>query len=586
MREFAAWREHSRMAQLSAAVWVAVALAAVVSAAVRAWVTDDIFITFRYCDNVLAGLGPVYNAGEHSEGYTHFLWFALLTAGRALHMDPIWLGRYAALPAYLGCLIWLVRLSGRLFPGRGGLWGVPVAMICWALHEDARRFASGGLETAAFTWALLVGFEAVAVGRSARRGAWGGWALAVATLLRPEGLLYTGLAGAFLAWTDRRALRDFVITWSLLAVPLFVFRMAYYGYPLPNPYYAKSGGLAYWSQGWIYLKTYFGSYFVLLLGLTAAVPVGRGLASVDPDARRTARALGLFFAAAVATILLVTRGGGDFMFARFFLPTTPLLLLLVEAGVQSLPRPGWRATAAFLCAGLMVVGIVRKHTIVGNKRNVSGIVDEPQFYPDFRMREIREAAGHLRECFAGTDATILVSGGQAALAYYTQYPNAVERFGLTDATIAHQPIRQRGRPGHEKFATPEYLFRRGVNLRFHFNPVRNVPVYSLIELGGVAGDIVVYDRALMDHLKTCHGARFLDFPIWLAESYLPSVPTLQPWRLTADWNQFQHFYFNHNADPEGLRQRLRAALAARGLTNLPENAPPVLVQDPGTLQNQ
>jgi hypothetical protein len=98
------------------------------------------------------------------------------------------------------------------------------------------------------------------------------------------------------------------------------------------------------------------------------------------------------------------------------------------------------------------------------------------------------------------------------------------------------------------------------------------------------GDILVYDRALMDHLKRCPGAQFLDFPIWLAQTYLPQIDRLRPERLIADWGQFQHYYFDHNADPEGLQERLRAALAARGVTALPDSLPPVFVQDPGLLQ--
>jgi hypothetical protein len=560
-----------------------VGIAAIGMAFRRAWVTDDVFITFRYADNVLAGIGPVYNAGERSEGYTHFLWFLLLTLGRAAHIDPVWLGRYGCLPFYALSLWLLVRISGRLFPGRGGAFGVPVAMVGWAVHEDARLFATGGLETAAFTAALLAGVDALA-SSGPRRAAWAGWAFAIATLLRPEGLLYAVLGAVLLLLTDRRALRDYAAVLVLLLAPLFAFRMLYYGYPLPNPYYAKSGGSAYWSQGWIYAKSYFGAYFVLLLGLLAVLPIVRDLRAADAPARDRGALLAFLGVSAAITVFLVARGGGDFMFARFFLPATPFMLLLVEAVVQSLPRPSWRLAAAIGCAALVAYGVVRKHQRLGNKRHIGGIVDEPQFYPSFRMREIREVASKLRPCLAGTDATVLVRGGQAAVAYFAQFPVAIERFGLTDEHIAHQPLTRRGRPGHEKSATAEYLYRRGVNLRFHFSPIRNVPQYTLFEMNGVPGDILVYDRALMEQLARCGKTHFFDFPRWLREVYIPQIPTVLPQRLVSDWNQFQHYYFNHNPDPEGLREQLRAALAAHGLRDLPASAPPFLLQEPGTLQ--
>ena len=43
------------------------------------WLADDAFISFRYSRNWANGEGLVYNAGERVEGYTNFLWVAVLT---------------------------------------------------------------------------------------------------------------------------------------------------------------------------------------------------------------------------------------------------------------------------------------------------------------------------------------------------------------------------------------------------------------------------------------------------------------------------------------------------------------------------
>lgn len=498
----------SALQRTGAALWIAVVLLSFGLVLHRAWVCDDIYITFRYCDNVLAGLGPVYNAGERSEGYTHFLWFLLLTLGRAVGIPADLLGKYAGVPAFLGCLWLLGRISGRLFPGRGGWLGLPVAMLAWALHADARLFGSGGLETPLFTFFLLLGFQWTCVSEHPRRGALAGWALALAWLLRPEGLLFTVLAALFLWWRgERRALREYALVWLALAVPHFAFRMLYYGHPLPNPYYAKSGGLANWKQGWIYARLYFGAYFVLLAAVAASWPIVRGLRRRVPAAfaPRTAAALAFAGVAASLTILYVIRVGGDFMFGRFFLPVTPFLLLGLEAWVQWLPRWWLRLAAAALVVVLVVYGGVRKHARLVGKRQVAGIVDEPQFYPESRMREVRASARRLGECLAGTQATLIVQGGQASLAYYARYPVAIERYGLTDPVIAHSPLRRRERPGHEKYATADYIYARQVNLRINYRPVRSAPMYSLIELAKMSGEIIVYDRALMEHFKTCPG---------------------------------------------------------------------------------
>lgn len=579
------WTEMDRAARVRAALWVAVAFAALAWAVHRAWVSDDIYITFRYSDNVLAGHGPVYNAGERSEGYTHFLWFLLLTLGRALGVPPHVLGEIAGLPFDAGILLLLVRISARLFPGRGGLRGVPVAMVGWALLEDARLFATGGLETAAFTFFLLLGFDLACLSRHPRRGALAGWALAVACLLRPDGLLAAVLVGVYLAWRDRSALGAYAAVGILLVGLHLAFRLAYYGYPLPNPYYAKSGHLAHWAQGWIYARLYFGCYLVLL----AAVP-GALLALLALRRRRTgavtlgaaAAPLVLAFLLAAAPDLAVVRGGGDFMFARFFLPTTPFLLLLVESLVHRLPRAAWRLAAAGLVGALVVLGATRKHGILAKKQDVAGIVDEPQFYPDARRREIQRIAASLRPCLEGTGATLLVEGGQASLAYYARYPVAIERYGLTDETIAHESIQVRRRPGHEKNPTSEYLHRRRVQLRVTYRPVRSAPQYTLFALGEATGQIITYDRELMERLKSCPGAAFLDFPRWLEGTYFARMDERVPRQLLEDWIRFQWFYFDHNPDPEGLRDKLRAALAARGLGDLPQaGASGEIFQDAG-----
>jgi hypothetical protein len=44
---------------------------------------DDVFIYLRYANNWAGGGGPVFNPGVHEQGYTSFLWVAILTAARA-----------------------------------------------------------------------------------------------------------------------------------------------------------------------------------------------------------------------------------------------------------------------------------------------------------------------------------------------------------------------------------------------------------------------------------------------------------------------------------------------------------------------
>src|SRR5579863_3651258 len=54
---------------------------------------DDAYISFRYAKNLARGMGLVYNAGEHIEGYTNFFWTVLLACGVKLGLDPVVLAK-------------------------------------------------------------------------------------------------------------------------------------------------------------------------------------------------------------------------------------------------------------------------------------------------------------------------------------------------------------------------------------------------------------------------------------------------------------------------------------------------------------
>src|ERR1044072_2429548 len=70
---------------------VACALALIlgITGALRlAWLCDDAYISFRYADNLVHGLGLVYNAGERVEGYSNFLWTMGIALGMRLGVGP------------------------------------------------------------------------------------------------------------------------------------------------------------------------------------------------------------------------------------------------------------------------------------------------------------------------------------------------------------------------------------------------------------------------------------------------------------------------------------------------------------------
>src|SRR5574341_222244 len=48
---------------------------------------DDAYISFRYAQNAIRGYGLVFNPNERVEGFTNFLWTALMVPLEGAHVD-------------------------------------------------------------------------------------------------------------------------------------------------------------------------------------------------------------------------------------------------------------------------------------------------------------------------------------------------------------------------------------------------------------------------------------------------------------------------------------------------------------------
>jgi hypothetical protein len=274
---------------------------------------------------------------------------------------------------------------------------------------------------------------------------------------------------------------------------------------------------------------------------------------------------------AVAYTGFVYRVGGDFMFARFLIPVTPLLLVLFELGITC-PATGparWR----WLLVGFAVAGIVFMPYPLPRDpyRTVRGIAFEPNFYEPKAMLKVREHGLALRKFFNGLPIRMLFFGGEARLIYYARPDVAIECVtGLTDHEIARQPLKERGRIGHEKLASVGYVLNvRNANITVFRNAVeslrldREIPAVD-IEMGGIEGKVLTWESALIDSLRE-RGASIQDFPAELDGLLAATTPEYK----MLDWFTYEkmhRFYFAHGQDPrrEALfLQRLREAEAGR-----------------------
>ena len=559
---------------LRSAAW-ALPIAFGVAQAVRgAWVCDDIFVSFRYVENWVRGAGLVFNPGERVEGYTHFLWVTALSALRLLGFDLVTLGRYLPIVAW-AALLGLLFVNAVRLPvhgdarGRAPWLALPVAAWAVALHQDAQVYASSGLETALFGLLLLAGALTAARARLDLAAV----AYALATLVRPEGMMYAGTAAAWALWCrrDAGALARFAGIFTALVAPFAIWKFFYYGTVIPNTYYAKSAGEPYWSQGWTYTRLYFTVYTVVALciviafaGWIASLRRRAGGAAGGRDAGYDLAILALVQVG--LTIVYVARVGGDFMFARFFIPVTPLAYVAAEEMVRRTRRPVLMVVFAAVAVGGTLAARQPRARIFHGCEQVYGITNEPNCYSVESIQGLRQQGEVVGELLNGTRARVALPPGRTMLAYFGQLQYAVEGSGLTDASIARLPLAKRGRPGHEKGPSDDWMRAHEVQFRILWGAHRSATdkPYERIRFRDVYGKIVYYDVALMDTLAGRQGIAFRDFRQYLDEYVDRQLSLRSPALLLDDYAAFQSFYFQHNHDPERLA-RLQAALRAAGV---------------------
>jgi hypothetical protein len=565
------------------------------------WVCDDIFITLRYVDNFLAGHGIVYNIGERVEGYTHFLWFCLIALGQWFGLHAVGLVQGMGLLCFAALLVLYGIIS--LKNSTPGSVVIPLTALALALHFDVRVWATSGLETSLLT--LLVSLSVyflffTRIKPPAKHILTGG-VLTLALMTRPDAILFYAVAALFVfvqTLLERKSFRDlfmtnldFHIAFLILYVPYTAWKWAYYGDIFPNTYYAKSGNLSYYSQGFEYLYLFFRPYlssFIFLLAIPALIVAARrqksgsfiaSLRGLFTEPQSAALLLSLAYVLVYA-FLFIARVGGDFMYARFLHPIIPLMYLMGELALRRF-LAAKKLWLLIVCLALPLVVLferIPRDALFINpdgKRKfafgIDGIADEFWFWSHrdnqpFNMNPIEQnrlIGDELRNYFAGWNISVVIRA-QASLAYFAKFYEVIENCGLTDSHIAHQPLAKRSRPGHEKSVTLDYLEERRVNFLFFRHPFDTTAyrlAYFRVSDGFRGAEMITYNRALMKHLRATFGddVRFTDFEEYL-DNYLAALDTKSKAEVQRDYEKFKRFYFLHESDP-AREQRFLAYLS-------------------------
>jgi arabinofuranosyltransferase len=389
----------------------------------RRWIADDGLIVLRTIRNLLAGNGPVFNAGERVESNTSTAWTYLVYVGSLLG-GPLRL-EYVALAL---SLIFSVAGVAMAMLGTARLWAprlagnaavfLPAGALVYIAIPPARDFATSGLENGLVTawlgglWWMMVrwaqGRQSTAAGLAALA-----FVAGLSVLVRPELALIGGVALLMMVIAERGWARRglIVLAGGLLPVGYQIFRMGYYALVVPQTALAKDASGSKWGQGLTYLHNLTGPYAllfpaVLVIALVAVLLVGRAPARRPGEVRRTPRiqspaaVVAFMVLSGVLQALYWIRQGGDFMHGRVLL--APLFCLLIPVAVVPVILPAgfrfsdlpngfpreknYRLVGAALALWLALVGwALWAANSQGMGRDAtrvtySGIVDERKFY--------------------------------------------------------------------------------------------------------------------------------------------------------------------------------------------------------------
>ena len=426
----------------------------------RRWYNDDTFITFRYAAHLAAGHGIVWNTVEpvRVEGSTSPGWMLLNAGAIAAGLDPVVVSHLAGLIAALAGLA-LVARSGERDLGLPA-WLAVSAALSLALGRQWVIWGVSAMETTAAAVVALAATVRMArevedtVSAGPCRRPWvSGLLFFSATLLRPEIPLLHLAAGLGLGAVRRSSAAVRAIVFSgtshaALLGGLVLFRLAYFGQPLPNTFYAKVGGLQP-VEGMRYL----GQFLVQThawLWLPLVVAGVLGFARCRPLAAALAGQV-------VALTGWIVAIGGDAWEFRFFVPLLPALALLSAAGIDAIASriPLRRTALAAVLAA--VLALSQAATLARPFRNFGavGSAADMRAQADEMLRQGRALAPYL------SPADRIAIGWAGALPYVTGAWH-LDVWGLNDPEIATRPFERGEVLYHRRRASWDDIVARGV----------------------------------------------------------------------------------------------------------------------------
>jgi len=416
----------------------------------NAWMGDDAYITYRVVWNFVHGYGLTFNPDERVQAYTHPLWMLVMSGAHFVTREFFFTGTFVSWAFDIATLVVLMRWA-RTVP-RGAL------LVFWLLTSKAFvDYTDSGLENP-LSYFLVALFYSQYLNRS--------WGLApdsrelrrlfllgsLAFLNRPDAILLFAIPlGELLILGLRRRPKRAIVPVLIGIAPAVLwlaFATFYYGFPLPNTYYAKvANGIPrflMYKQGFAYLLNSANHDPITLATIALALLLG---VKAGGPARRAALSAALY-------VIYTVSVGGDFMSGRFFALPFLVAAMTVVPDAANLGA-GW-AIAALVAYNVMMpivpIKTTSRYDAAWAWRTQNGIKDERGHYHQGTNILFYSPFRQLPDFVWVNEGTSFRNGPekvtvQGSIGFYGLYAGPekflVDRNALSDPLLARMPVSPR-----------------------------------------------------------------------------------------------------------------------------------------------
>ena len=288
---------------------------------------DDAWITYRYAENIAAGRGFVFNAGERVYGTSTPLYALILAVARRTGL-PIpqtsWVIGFVSMNASIVMLFLLVR---RIHTDVAALAAAGLLASAYLFH----RVATFGMETPLYTAAIIATFLAYARQRDVLAAA----LAAMCVLIRLDGAAVGAALAVAHVLTRRQIPWKAGLVYGVIVAPWLIFAVEYFGSVLPNTMVAKQLHTGhtrlYWMPLWLLFEP---RAWLALAGAAATVSA--------PEMRARGGPIGTWALLYAGAYSLVPMHRYDW----YLTPLLPALAMFAGIGVVVIgTRLAWTATS-------------------------------------------------------------------------------------------------------------------------------------------------------------------------------------------------------------------------------------------------